>query len=61
MLGEGDSLFLQQASHLTKGIYGRVPLHNQHALLQYLMVLRNYSPAHIRHAAFVVASVLSVA
>lgn len=50
VLGEGDSLFLQQASHLTKGIYGRVPLHNQHALLQYLMV-RDYS-THTRHATF---------
>ena len=41
VLGDGDSLFLQQASHLTKGIYGRVPMHNQHALLQYLMVSRH--------------------
>lgn len=38
VLAETDSLFLQQASHLTKGIYGRVPMENQHALLQYLMV-----------------------
>jgi transcription initiation factor TFIIH subunit 3 len=38
VLAEQDSLFLQQASHLTKGVYGRVPMQNQHALLQYLMV-----------------------
>lgn len=38
VLAEADSLFLQQASHLTKGVYGRVPMQNQHALLQYLMV-----------------------
>ena len=38
VLTDTDSLFLQQASYLTKGVYGRVPLQNQHALLQYLMV-----------------------
>ena len=49
VLGDSDSLFLQQASHLTKGIYGRVAAQNQHALLQYLMVrgfsLRCYTAA----------------
>jgi hypothetical protein len=38
VLGASDSLFLQQASHLTKGVYGRMAHQDQHALLQYLMV-----------------------
>ena len=48
VLADMDSLFLQQASHLTKGIYSRVPTNNQHALLQYLMV-RNYHTIRVSH------------
>lgn len=48
VLADQDSLFLQQASHLTKGVYGRVPMQNQHALLQYLMVRTRTSRARQR-------------
>jgi len=49
VIGEKDSLFLQQASHLTKGVYARVDTKEQKALLQYLMFLYLSDPTSRSH------------